>query len=351
MKTNFFALKTLMVLGCCVWFFSCEKENPSDENPVVIQTLTSIDVFTTLDSSKVYIVEEAVQIDAQLIIPPGTVIKFKEDCRLDINYGGSVIAIGTVEKPIVFTSIKDDLWKGDTNKDKGSSSPSSKDWGCIIAAGDASTFHNCKFLYGGGFGDHTSTLEVKSMITITNCTFGYNYGGLLNDNTNGALCLLSANLASIVSLNEFYGNDIPVVIDVNMSFDATNTFNHPDNPEITNKYNGIFVNGYTVENIVDWNEYDVPFIATGHIGVTSDAILTLATNAALKMYSDTRIDMHGTGILNIDGAIVTSFKDDECKGDANGDGTNSLPNVGDWVGINLGYGNYRTGANIKYALH
>ncbi len=345
MKIKSFHPKTILVLGCVALLFSCTKE----ETPGEIETLTSVDVSTVLNDSVLYIVEDALQVNSALVIPPGTVIKFQEDTRIDINAGGSITAIGTADEPIVFTSIKDDSRKGDSNDDKKATSPASQDWGCIIAAGDLSTFSYCEFYYGGGFGDHTSTLEVKSKVIVTNCTFAYNYGGLLDDNTNGALSLLQADLESVVSNNIFFENDIPVAINVSMNFDATNIFHNPEDELITNKYNGIFVQDYSNYDAVSWLENEVPFILTGHMGIEGGASLTLQPDVALKMYPDTRIDISDDGLLIHNGATITSFKDDECKGDSNGDGALTAPAAGDWVGINLGYGNYMTGANIKYA--
>ncbi|MFB6319987.1 hypothetical protein [Saccharicrinis sp. FJH54] len=347
MKTQFALFKIILISGCFVFLFACEKDDVKKNTT----NLTNVYENTTLDSSKVYIVDEAVQVEATLIISPGTVIKFTSGKRIDINAGGSVQAIGTSEAPIIFTSIKDDSYKGDTNEDGKISSPAVKDWGCVIAAGDLSTFTHCKFLYGGGFGDHTATLEAKGEVIITDCVFAHNYGGELDDNTNGALYLIATALSSVVTNNTFFDNRIPVTIDVNYSFGSSNIFHDPDMPTLTNTFNGIFVSGYTMNHNVNWSENEVPYVATGHIGIDDGYSLTLQSDVVIKMYQDTRIDIIANGVLNHNGAIITSFRDDSALGDTNGDGASTTATTGDWVGVNLGYGDYMHGDNIRYALH
>lgn len=349
MKQTAYFFKTLLVLGIMTLTYSCEEEK---EDPTASEILESISVNTTLDATKIYVVESAVQVNATLTIPAGTIIKFKQGMRIDVHADGSVLAQGTELKPIIFTSIKDDFFGGDTNGDEADSAPAPKDWGCITNWGNNSVFTYCHFYFGGGFGDHTATLDItNSKVIVAYCTFAFNYGGELNDNTNGALSLKQADIESTVNNNTFFGNDIPMSIDVNFSLDSTNVFHNPDNLIVKNKYNGIFVDAYSNDNAVVWEENEVPFVMIGHMGIESTASLTLNSDVVLKMYPDTRIDINGGGVLNHNGAIITSFKDDFYLGDTNGDNTLTSPAAGDWVGINLGYGNYMTGSNIKYSDH
>jgi len=352
MKTMIFFLKALLVLGFMALIFSCEKDESSTTANSNIDTLEAISVNTTLDAAKLYIALDAVQVNATLTIPAGTIIKFTQSGRMDVGANGSIQAIGTEQKPIIFTSIKDDTRGGDTNGDNTSTTPAPKDWGAVTNFGNNSTFTYCHFYYGGNWGDHTATLEIKwCMSTVTHCTFAYNYGGLLSDNTNGALCVKEAEIETVVNSNVFYANDIPLTIDVNMSLDETNIFHNPANTTVKNKYNGIFVDSYTNNSAVVWTENEVPYVMISHMGIESTASLTLNSDVVLKMYPGTRIDIYEGGTLTHNGAIITSFKDDAYLGDTNGDGSLTLPAAGDWVGINLGYGNYMTGTNIKYSLN
>ncbi len=70
-----------------------------------------------------------------LTIQPGAILKFDAGMSLIVEKGGKLTAQGTTAQPIVFTSINDDQYGGDTNGDDGETSPSSGDWNKILAQG------------------------------------------------------------------------------------------------------------------------------------------------------------------------------------------------------------------------
>ena len=86
---------------------------------------------------------------ATLTILPGAIIKFDSGCSLIVNSGGKLVAEGNSAQPIVFTSVKDDAYGGDTNEDDGEYGPQSGEWEAIKIKGGTATLNYTKILYGG----------------------------------------------------------------------------------------------------------------------------------------------------------------------------------------------------------
>ncbi|HQK12690.1 MAG TPA: carboxypeptidase regulatory-like domain-containing protein [Anaerolineae bacterium] len=86
---------------------------------------------------------------ATLTIQPGAVVKFGSKLGLTVQAGAQLIARGSVAQPVVFTSIRDDAFGGDTNHDGDSTAPAAGDWRWIYVAGQASLDHAI-LRYGAG---------------------------------------------------------------------------------------------------------------------------------------------------------------------------------------------------------
>jgi hypothetical protein len=93
----------------------CSENGKQDCIVVVDQT---IDVQTTWTSGCVYLIQGwDLYLTAPLTIEPGVVVKFDRDRGPDLVLGenGTIIAQGTVTKPIIFTSWRDDENGGSTS--------------------------------------------------------------------------------------------------------------------------------------------------------------------------------------------------------------------------------------------
>ena len=142
-------MKKLLIALLTLGLFSCEKDlGGGEDGPINIPTSTTlsgnINTTTTLTSDKVWTLKGYVYVTdgAKLIIQPGTTIvsDIAEKGALCIERGAQIIAEGTVNKPIVFTS----------GKVVGEKSPG--DWGGIVILGRAKTNRTSEPTIEGGVG-------------------------------------------------------------------------------------------------------------------------------------------------------------------------------------------------------
>lgn len=142
-------MKKLLIVLLTLGLFSCEKDlGGGEDGPINIPTSTTlsgnINTTTTLTSDKVWTLKGYVYVTdgAKLIIQPGTTIvsDIAEKGALCIERGAQIIAEGTVNKPIVFTS----------GKAVGEKAPG--DWGGIVILGRAKTNRTSEPTIEGGIG-------------------------------------------------------------------------------------------------------------------------------------------------------------------------------------------------------
>ena len=97
-----------------------------------------------------YIIKSNVSVNNMLTIKPGVVVKFDYGKQLNIDGGGILSAEGTSNSYIIFTSLADDKYSGDTNKNSTATAPQPGDWDCIkLTNGGKGILKYCVILYGG----------------------------------------------------------------------------------------------------------------------------------------------------------------------------------------------------------
>lgn len=111
---------------------------------------------------------------ATLSIAVGVTVKFAENAHINVH--GAFRSLGTAERKVVLTSLKDDTYGGDTNGDGGSSTPAPGNW-TMIRFYDDSNDANCiidhtVIRYAGRYGgDRYGAIHILSASpTISNST-------------------------------------------------------------------------------------------------------------------------------------------------------------------------------------
>lgn len=105
--------------------------NPEPEDNT-IKVSDDIEEPTTWENQYVYVISEDLYVENTLTIQAGTVIKLQFGTDVKVQREGIIIAQGTPDEPVVFTSYADDEQRGDTNKDANASTPTMADWEGII---------------------------------------------------------------------------------------------------------------------------------------------------------------------------------------------------------------------------
>lgn len=351
MNKLFTSALILMVVSLAT---SCKKDgdNPTGCTYTVVNVDNDINTPTTWEDCHVYyITPNQISVNSTLTIEPGAIVKFSDwtgDNAILVSLQGKIIAEGTSDKPIYFTSEKDDAHGGDTNGD-GSTTPARKDWGGIIINNNNCVFKYCTFMYGGEGPTASSgqpTLEFSyNYGIIDHCTFAY-CGGESTYNGYGVVDANSCQNTNFRLTNStFYGCIKPVFINPFLSIDNSNTFHNPNNAAETNQLNGIFVTNEANDPVTDvtWLENEVPFVLTGSLYITNDGTsLNLGPGVIIKVKDtsptgDNKISLK-EGLTSINGynaagVFFTSYLDDAHGGDTNGDGSASSPSQGNWYGV------------------
>ncbi|TWU41720.1 tandem-95 repeat protein [Novipirellula artificiosorum] len=160
----------------------------------------------------------------RLVVDPGIVMKMNR-AVIQIQRGsGSLIAEGTVDRPVVFTSFKDDRYGGSGSFDADGTTidPQRGDWsGLHFGEATSGSLDHAIIAYGGGTSNTSgapfNAIEVhQADFRITNSLLQYNASG----NASGSRGGLGANASSVIYVrgaqpiivnNEIVDNSAPAI--------------------------------------------------------------------------------------------------------------------------------------------
>jgi parallel beta-helix repeat protein len=345
----------------------------------------------TWNSDSVYVIDYyydqytknlTVEEGATLTIEPGVVVKFENNARLFVK--GDLVAEATSEAPIVFTSLKDDFYGGDTNSDGDATAPARKDWGNIFffdtCQGSILDFAVVKYagFIGGWPGSLLPAIHVgTSNLVVSNSTIAENaYGGIavtgaspkilgnvISDNGRDGIRLSNASpqitgntitgggqnihghgiyaggSSSPIIENNVIGDNAGWAITVDPSSSGSSI--HTNDLFGTNA--GVLILFGELQTSVTWNS-DSVYVISGHgdphgLIVCEGTTLTIEPGVVVKFAPTARLVFNGDLIAEgtTEAQVVfTSLKDDLHGGDTNGDGSLTTPAKDDyWGGIGL----------------
>ena len=294
-----------------------------------------------------------VESSSTLTLQPGVVVKFQSNTSLIVR--GALAATGTDLSRIVFTSLKDDAFGGDTQEDGSATKPAAGDWGALYFADtsvDAMTvldfvtvrYAGASYNYGAGVATAGIAPDSASPTLdhlVVEWSSGYGLQLLnasspslrrstIQDNANHGLWL-SASSGPAVSGNRFLRNGGYAVY-----LGGTSQAMFQANVADGNFVNGVGLAG-SISSNTTW-EPDLPYVIADNTTLEINTALTLQPGVVVKFAAGKKWTVNGSLLAEGTAAqpiVFTSLKDDTVGGDTNGNANASYPASGDWEALSF----------------
>ncbi|MEO6753269.1 MAG: CARDB domain-containing protein, partial [Chthoniobacteraceae bacterium] len=266
-----------------------------------------------------------------LTLDPGVIFKWTNGQYLQVN--GTLSAIGTAAKPIIFTSRRDDSVFGDSFQDgsSGAAAPQAGDWQSIYIESNASSvaLDQVEIRYAGNayIPGHTSgflqamRVDATSSIQRTRIFASDGIGILLRGSTS--------TLLDTVTVESARSSAIRWEIAATPIFRGLRAIGSGEN--------AARLTGGTLPANYTWSAGGLPIHVEANFFVPSGLTLTIVPGQVVKFVSNGNY-FQVNGSLNADASagapiVFTSTRDDTAGGDSNNDGSASSPLRGDWRGV------------------
>lgn len=280
MRTKFSKIKTnkwhfIVVLALTV--MSCSKDDSEDPtSPVGTNPPTELACDYFLEESRTlvndpeapvdYVINCIARIKNDVIIEPGVVINFDTGAGLKIEEDGSMVAVGTTDKPILFTGV-----------DK---APGAWAGVAFLSPNVNNKMEYVTIEYGGGEKIHANvrpaniTVSYDTRLEINNCTFrsSEEYGMFAYSNTQELH----------VNNSVFTKNAIPVFSDMTPQLltvlNASNDYSGNDDDRVY-----LRAHSTIITTDATWQKINVPYVLSGNLGTAED-LTTLTVEPGVHVF-------------------------------------------------------------------